>query len=93
MLFVNLFDFNRPTDSPVARNGGDTLKMNSAVILGSIGFLIIPKNFVEAFAEGELLGVVCFALVLGYFLNQDKDDRRKCSMSDVIDASASQRRL
>lgn len=51
---------------------------------------IIPKNVFEAFAEGYILPIIFFSIMLGFFITKLKDDRRNMlnglfeSLNDVF---------
>jgi len=47
---------------------------------------IVPSNIFEALAQGQMLGIILFSILFGYFITKLKDDQRTL-LTDIINAA------
>lgn len=59
--------------------------VENAGSISDIFFRMIPENIIESMAEGNILAIIFFAILFGFFITQVKDDYQK-SMVNFFDA-------
>jgi Na+/H+-dicarboxylate symporter len=51
-----------------------------------VGRSMLPSNLIEAFLTTNILGIICFSLMFGFYLNKDEDEAKKKVVLQFFDA-------
>ena len=83
LLLVNLIRPGVGVDLGFAANVKELPTNNQSV--SDIFLRIIPENIIDAMVKGNILSIIFFAIIFGFFINQVKDEYRK-SLVTFFDA-------